>query len=121
MKHMPRSKAQKVQNSAACVVFEYDLGDRDVNGAVGVIDGRHPENGYVVNETCKEIVYVISGHGSLTMHEGLVELNAGDVALIPPGEPYFFKGVRLEIFMPCTPAWYPKQHKELKDSGVAAS
>jgi len=29
------------------------------------------------------------------------------------GEKYFWEG-EMEMFMPCTPAWYPEQHKEIK-------
>lgn len=114
MKYIPKANAQKFQNSAECMVFEYDVNDPDINGAVGVINGRYPEKGFVVNETCKELIYVISGHGSLITHEESVALAEGDVALIPPGEQYFFEGAKLKIFMPCTPAWHPEQHKELK-------
>ncbi|HVS58704.1 MAG TPA: AraC family ligand binding domain-containing protein [Candidatus Saccharimonadales bacterium] len=113
MKHVAKAQAQKFANSPTCTVYEYAMDDPDINGAVGVINGRYPETGMVVNEVCKEIVYVISGEGSLTTGKTTQPLAEGDVALIAPGEQYFFEGKDLKIFMPCTPAWYPEQHKEL--------
>ncbi len=67
-----------------------------------------------MNEKCKEVVFVISGNGSLTTKSDSVKLAPGDTALIPAGEQYYFEGKNLTIFMPCTPAWYPEQHKEVK-------
>ena len=112
MKYVPKKSAIKFQNSKTCWGLEYPFDDPDINGAVGIVDGRYPESGFVVNEKCKEAVYVISGSGYLTTDSDSVKLEAGDAALIPAGEPYFFEGKKLTIFMPCTPAWYPEQHKE---------
>ncbi len=114
MKHVPKSSAIKFKNSSTCWGLEYPFDDPDINGAVGIVDGRYPEQGFVVNEKCKEAVYVVSGTGSLTTDNDAVKLAPGDAALIPAGEPYFFEGKKLKIFMPCTPAWYPEQHKEIK-------
>jgi len=94
-------------------VFEYLLDDSDINGAVGVINGRYPESGWAINEKCKELVYIISGEGVLGVREQKQELRSGDLALILPGEEYYFEGKDLTIFMPCTPAWYPEQHREV--------
>ncbi|HUB93269.1 MAG TPA: AraC family ligand binding domain-containing protein [Verrucomicrobiae bacterium] len=94
-------------------MFEYLLDDSDINGAVGVINGRYPESGWAINEKCKELVYIISGEGVLGVREQKQELRSGDLALILPGEEYYFEGKDLTIFMPCTPAWYPEQHREV--------
>ena len=42
-----------------------------------------------------------------------VELQEGDMILIEPGERYFWDG-NLTMFVPCTPAWYPGQHKKVE-------
>jgi hypothetical protein len=34
----------------------------------------------------------------------------GDLVLIEPGEKYFWEG-NMDLFIPCSPAWYPEQHK----------
>jgi len=113
VKHIAKAQAVTFANSSTCTGYEYAFGDADINGAVGVITGRYPETGWVTNEVCKELVYVISGEGSLhtaTQHQALA---AGDCALIAPGEQYYFEGQELTVLMPCTPAWYPEQHKEI--------
>lgn len=111
MKFIAKSLAQKFTNSPTCTVYEYAFGDTDMNGALGIINGRYPEVGWIINEVCKELVYVVSGEGSISTKSQCQVLSAGDSALIEPGEPYFFEGQDLSIFMPCTPAWYPEQHK----------
>jgi quercetin dioxygenase-like cupin family protein len=78
------------------------------------VNGRYPEKGYVVNEVCKEVGYVLSGSGSVCMegHE-VRQLQPGDAVLIQPREKFFWEGTALEMLMPCSPAFYPEQHKEM--------
>lgn len=92
------------------VVYEYPMGDKEINGAVAHIKGRYPEQGLAVNEVCKEMGFIMHGAGKLVANDKVTELSAGDVLIIPPGESYFFEG-DLEIFVACTPAWHPEQHK----------
>jgi len=33
--------------------------------------------------------------------------------LIEPGEKYYWEG-KMTMFMPCVPAWYAEQHKEVE-------
>ena len=113
MKYIAKDQAQKFVNAKTCVVYEYAFDDPDINGAVGAINGRYPESGWAVNNACKELVYVISGEGTLEAGSQIQELHAGDSAFILPGEQYCFVGEELMIFMPCAPAWYPEQHKEI--------
>jgi mannose-6-phosphate isomerase-like protein (cupin superfamily) len=112
MKYIPKASAQKFENSSTCTVFEYG-GDSDLDGAVAIISGRYPESGWGMNTVSKEMVYVISGTGSLTTKEGMSPLAEGDVVLINNNEPYYFEGAKLRIFMPTTPAWNPEQYAYL--------
>lgn len=112
MKVVAKDQAKEFKNSDVCIAYEYALGDTDINGAVIKLSGRYPETGYVTNEVCKELVYVVSGSGSLVTDKETVELSTGDMALLLPNEKYYFDGT-MEMFMPCSPAWYPEQHKEV--------
>jgi len=38
----------------------------------------------------------------------------GDIVLIDKGEVYYWDA-HCTIAMPCTPAWYPEQHKYVKE------
>ena len=93
-------------------VFEYPTMDRTLHGAVVVLEGRYPENGRVVNETCYEAGYVIKGSGKLVIEGSEIEFGEGDQLLIKPGQRYYWEA-HATMFMPCTPAWFPEQHKQV--------
>jgi mannose-6-phosphate isomerase-like protein (cupin superfamily) len=114
MKLVKLEETQKFKNGEYCEVLEYPMNDKDINCATGIITGRYPEIGSVVNEKCKELIYIIEGSGSLNKKDEKVEFKAGDVILIEAGEIYYWKG-NCKIVMPCTPAWYPEQHKLLNE------
>ena len=70
-------------------------------------------NGRVINLKCKELAYIIKGSGRLVVEDKETKLNEGDLVLIEAGEKFFWEG-NMRMFMPCTPAWYPEQHKEVE-------
>lgn len=113
MKVVYRKQRISHKNSSVCMVYEYLMGDKDINGAVVELTGRYPTNGYAVNLKCKEMVYLIKGQGKLVVEGKEVSLKEGDLVLINEGEKYYWDG-RMTLFVPCTPAWYPEQHKEVK-------
>jgi len=113
MKVAHQSQTKEYKNSEVCIAIEYPLGDKDINGAVIKLTGRYPNEGRVVNRKCKEMAYVISGSGRLVVEDREVELGEGSLVLIEPGERYFWEG-NLIMFVPCTPAWYPEQHEEVR-------
>lgn len=114
MKLVKVEQAQRFSNSEKCQVEEYPLGDKDINFATATITGRYPDNGYCVNEECKELIYVIDGDGTLNKKDETIEFNKGDVILIDKGEIYYWNA-HCTIVMPCTPAWYPEQHKFIEE------
>lgn len=113
MREVRKDQAREHKNSNVCLAIEYPLGDEDINGAVIKLSGRYPDEGRVVNEECKELAYVISGSGVLVIEGKKVELSEGDMVLIEPGERYYWDG-SMTMFVPCTPAWSPEQHKEVE-------
>jgi mannose-6-phosphate isomerase-like protein (cupin superfamily) len=113
MKYVSKNQVVAYKNSDACTAYEYPFEDKDINGAVIVLSGRYPDAGRVVNNVCKELVYIIQGSGRVVVESGERPLHTGDMLLIQPDEKYYFEG-ELEMLMPCTPAWYPEQHKEVE-------
>jgi mannose-6-phosphate isomerase-like protein (cupin superfamily) len=103
------------ENSLKCIAYEYPMKDKDINVAFIEIDGRYPDNGYVTNESVKEVVFVAKGKGKIVIENKKYDLKEGDVALIQPKEKYFFDG-KLELVVSCNPAWYPEQHKSIANS-----
>lgn len=114
MKVIRKNQTHKFKNSEKCLAIEYPLADKDINGAVIKLNGRYPDKGQVVNMICKELAYVISGNGKICAGKKEVKIRAGDLVLLKPGEKYYWKG-KLTMFVPCAPAWYPEQHKEVGD------
>ena len=113
MKIVRKNQTKIVQNNNECIAIEYGLHDKDINGAIVELKGRYPKRGRTVNEKCKELAFVMAGQGKLVVENTEFELEAEDLILINPGERFYWEG-NMRIFMPCTPAWYPQQHKEVK-------
>lgn len=110
MKIIKLEQAEKHENSEKCKVLEYGFKDKDIDCATAAIKGRYPDTGYCMNEECKELIYVIDGNGTLNKEDETIEFKKGDAILIEKGEKYYWNA-QCTIIMPCTPAWYPEQHK----------
>lgn len=114
MKIVKLEQAEEFSNSDRCKGLEYPLKDKDINFSTAKINGRYPDKGYCVNMECKELVYVIDGNGTLNKKDEVITFNKGDVILIDKGEIYYWDA-NCNIAMPCTPAWYPEQHKIIEE------
>jgi mannose-6-phosphate isomerase-like protein (cupin superfamily) len=114
MKLVKKSQAKIFKNSEKCIAYEYFIGDKDINGAVIEIEGRYPNSGRVTNKVCKEIGYIISGSGYVVVEGKKLKFKEGDLVFIEAGERYYWYGDKLKMFMPCSPAFYPEQHKEVE-------
>lgn len=92
--------------------MDYPCQDKDINFAVININGRSPKSGYQVNTGCKELLYIISGSGTLYKKdiEDVIKFNQSDVIIIDKNECYAFSG-NFEAGVPCTPAWTSEQHE----------
>lgn len=113
MKIVHRQQSLKHQNNEFCLAFSYPTEDKDISGALIELIGRYPTKGTVVNEKCKEMAYIIKGSGKLTVGNEEFDLSEGDLVLINPTEKYYWNG-NMTLFMPCSPAWYPEQHREVE-------
>lgn len=111
MKIATKKHAKRFVAGGTCTVWEYDLASSKASTAVAEINGRYPLEGWMTNETCDELVYVVSGAGKLLTPEGGGVLTAGDTALIEAGDKFAWEGQQLVVSIPCLPAWRPDQHK----------
>lgn len=115
MKIVKKIEAIVHKNSDTCFATEYPSDDKDINIGIVKIEGRYPESGYALNEVCKELAYVSEGEGKIVFLNGEVfSIEEGDSVLIEPKEKYYWEG-KFTLFVPCSPAWYPEQHKKIKD------
>lgn len=113
MKIIKLEDAEVYKNSEACEVSEYQFGDSDINIGAARLNGRYPESGWLVNEKVKEYAYVTSGSGKVATKSSTVEFSEGDVINIPAGELYYWDA-HCSLVMPCAPAWYPEQAKNIE-------
>lgn len=111
--HISRKKeSKKIQVDQTTVVYEYPIMDRSIHGALVKLNGRYPKTKRIVNEKCAELVYVVKGFGKLVVEDEEVEFKEGDQLFIGPQEKYYWNASAV-LFMPCAPAWYSEQHKEI--------
>lgn len=114
MKIIRSNQTTGFKNSPTCTGLAFPFDDKQLNIAIVTVHGRYPQKGYVTNEVCHEIAYVLSGTGTVAKRGGSEQaLAKSDAVLIEPGEDYYWEGNQLEMLMPCSPAFYPEQHREI--------
>lgn len=101
-------------NSSVCQGVSYEGTGDDIDGAVITVGGRYPDSGYVVNEACKELVYITAGAGKLLRPAGAKNFETGDVVLIDCGEAFAWEG-NFEGFFATTPKFSPAQYKQVTE------
>lgn len=109
MKHVLKSQAVERKNSDACSILQHGIDDAHLNLAIVTLAGRYPDAKCVVNERCKELVYVQLGSGEVSVNGKVYALNAGDMVLIEAGEKYYWQGT-MQLLVSCSPAWSADQH-----------
>jgi len=55
----------------------------------------------------------MEGSGKIVVEGKEVILNEKDLILLEPGEKYYWEG-NMKMLVPCAPAWYSEQHKEVE-------
>jgi len=93
-------------------IHEYITPDREISGGVAEIKGRYPVHGYVLNQKCKELVYILAGGGRLITPSGTTEFAQGDVLFLDHKEKFAWEG-DMVLFMATTPTFDPAQHQEV--------
>lgn len=110
MKIVRSHEAQRFENAASCIAFEYDMHDTAINIARVEIKGRYPLEGSAMNTLVKEFVYIEEGSGKVVINDAESLLQKGDVVLIEKGERIFWDGAMV-LIIACAPAWSPQQYK----------
>ncbi len=87
--------------------------EKNISGAVAEIHGRYPEKGFAVNETCKELVFIINGTGNIVTEKDNKSFVLGDTIFVDRGEKFYWQG-DFTMFMATTPKFSPDQHKVVK-------
>lgn len=113
MKIVRKAEAKEYRSSANCCGLEFDLGTKDLDGALVKVRGRYPDKGRVRNEVCKLIAFIIDGEGQVIIEGNKFEVKSEDLIVLDKGERYYWNG-NFKLFIYCTPVWYPEQHKEVE-------
>ena len=99
-------------NSPVCTGESYPDTGSDIDGAVIRVTGRYPTTGFLVNEVCKELVYITEGAGILIGRSGTSTFTQGDVIFIDNREEFAWDGNFVGFFA-TTPTFDPAQHNEV--------
>ncbi len=106
-----KQESKKHQNSESCSVWEYDFPSESLGLATSYIHGRYPEQDKVTNLECEEMLYAVSGSGTIHSEKGDFVITPGDAYLIEKGEVYWLEGEDLSLLITTVPRWTPEQHK----------
>ena len=110
MKIIQAKDSKKFDDGQVFTAYEYDTQDPDINTARIEIRGRYPATGAMKNTKVKEIVYVESGEGKVTINGIEEPVGQGDVIFFKSGDQIFWNG-NFVLITTCTPAWSPDQHE----------
>ena len=112
--NIARKKQAKVKKiSKTLTVYEYPIMNNAMHGAIIKLNGRYPEKGRVVNEKVVELGFVIEGSGKIIIEDEEISFRKYDQILIKPKQRFYWNA-KATLFVPCSPAWYPEQHKQVK-------
>lgn len=114
-------------NAPGCVVYDFDLPKPFDNTCEARICQSYPTNCYVTNKECDELLYIVSGCGSLDVVTSAIKtpdgydniktkvfhLKPGSVMTIPKGTIFRYNIGNLEglkMFVTTQPKFRPEQH-----------
>jgi len=110
MKVWPEGSGFAFSNSAECFGESFDVLNAPLNLARITIGSRYPEEGYLYNLEAHEMVYVVTGSGSLhTPDSDTQKLSAGDAIYLEPGQRFAWDG-DMSIVTACSPAFENSKH-----------
>lgn len=112
MEIIRQDQAEKFNDGASFVAHEYHTSDKDINTARIEIQGRYPATGSMRNTLVKEVVYIESGSGKVTIGGEAQEVKEGDVVFFDANEIVVWEG-SFTLITTCTPAWSKEQHEFL--------
>ena len=113
MKIIKNQQAQEFKNSGKCIMYEYDLEDKDMDCGKAIINGRYPDKGYCLNTECKELIYIEDGKGILQIEDKKIKFTKGDSILIEKEEKFYWDANCTAIIV-CNPPFNKEQYKMIE-------
>jgi len=112
MEIIRQEQAGIFNDGTSFVAHEYHTSDKDINTARIEIRGRYPVTGSMRNTLVKEVVYIESGSGKVSINGVDQEVKAGDVVFFDANETVVWNG-SFTLITTCAPAWSKEQHEFL--------
>ena len=112
MEYIKKDQSE-IFNVGNLIAHEYPTKNPNINCALVELKGRHPQEGWIMNEQCTELVFFVRGSAVLTTEKESINFGEGDMVILQPQEKYFWVG-DCTLFTPSTPAWTPEQTKIVK-------
>lgn len=109
-----KSEAREKQWAPSTIVREYDFPNKELGFAIALIDGRYPETGKVINHTCNEMYYIISGEGIIHDETWDYEVKEWDCFHFEKGKRYRAEGKNMKIALPTAPARSLDQYEQIQ-------
>ena len=108
-----KQNAIKKENSKTCTAWEHNHPTKNLSYATILINGRYPEEKRATNLESEEIIFVISGSGTIHTEKGDSELNPGDSYHIQIEEKYYIEGKELLLGIANSPKWTFEQYRNV--------
>jgi hypothetical protein len=102
----------KPHGTPTVTVYEYDMPDTALGGALADIHGHYPEHGFVMNREVNQLVYVVRGSGEIVTFAGSHTLAEGDMLLLKPMEAFAWSG-HMRLLLANAPKFTPEQYAEI--------
>lgn len=104
------SETKKIQASLTTAIWEFEMEEKSIGGAIAEIKDRYPEKGFAINKIDKELAFVISGSGHIVSPNQKRPIRVGDLIFLDKEELFAWEGA-LTLFVATTPIFDPKQHR----------
>ena len=94
-------------------IWDYKLPNEKIGVSYQELNGRVPEKGWGINETCFEVYYVISGKAKANIDKNVYDIESGDLVVLEPHHKSYLEANNLQIITITNPNWLPEQYKEI--------
>ena len=84
--------------------------DGDFTVARVSMDGKYPQNGFSVNDVCKETLFLLEGKLEVQIEDEMFKMEEGDLLTVEPNKKYKIKG-RGQAIDIITPAWEKNKNR----------
>jgi mannose-6-phosphate isomerase-like protein (cupin superfamily) len=109
-----RSDTELIDLGPTKKIYKYPSPTRSLDIGIMVLNGRHPESGFVVEHDCEFVMYVTKGEGTFYVGDSIYKVKPGDAVFVPTDHKFAADG-NFEYITVDSPAYYPGQTESISD------